>query len=69
MEEANTRLRFQPALKICVVALTAMALLFVFTRPFDRSEVNAQSGFNYGEALQKSIWSLRGSDLGTKAVV
>src|SRR4030095_5675545 len=52
----NTRLRFQPALKICVVALTAMSLLFVFTRPFDRSEVNAQSGFNYGEALQKSVW-------------
>src|SRR5262245_18408674 len=55
-ERRNRRLHVGPALKLCVVAVAAMSLLFVFTKPFDRSEVSAQSGFNYGEALQKSIW-------------
>src|ERR1700755_2153768 len=56
-KKRTLRFRFISTLKRCSVPIVILTLLLlVLSQSFPRTGALAQSQFNYGEALQKSIW-------------
>jgi hypothetical protein len=61
------RFRFVRTLKRCAVPLVILTLLLlVLSHSLPRTDALAQSQFNYGEALQKSIWFYEAQISGAK---